>query len=424
MIVGHPKIITENFQDVSEYFGLVKCTVLPPRGLFHPVLPYRACGKLMFPLCRTCADTTNKAVCTHTDAERAITGTWCHVELLKAMEKGYEIVRLHEVWHFPEQSDELFKDYVDTFLKIKQEARGYPKECVTPEQKELYVSEYLEHEGIELDHDKITHNPGLRSLAKLMLNSFWGKSCDLCLSYCLLFSHLLFLCFLGKFGQRANLCKTEMITEPPRYYDLLSSDEFEVSNARIVNDNMVEVQYKSVSEFGEPNNKTNVIVAAFTTAYARLKLYDLLDLLQERALYYDTDSVIYVSEPGKPDPPLGNYLGDLTDELNGDHITMFVSGGPKNYAYHTAGGKFETKVRGITLNHEAAKKVNPEVMRALVYLYTGCDTEAKVTVDIPFKITRDKKRKTIESRRMTKDYRIVYDKRVIVGNFETLPYGY
>ena len=96
-------------------------------------------------------------------------------ELLKAVEKGYEIVRMHEVWHFPQQSDELFKEYVNTFLKIKQEASGYPKECVTPEQKELYVSEYLEHEGIELDPDNITHNPGLRSLAKLMLNSFWGK---------------------------------------------------------------------------------------------------------------------------------------------------------------------------------------------------------------------------------------------------------
>ncbi len=237
------------------------------------------------------------------------------------------------------------------------------------------------------------------------------------------FSYSVF-CVLGKFGQRSNLCKTEMITEPPRYYDLLTSDEFEVSNAHIVNDNMVEVQYKSVNEFTEPNSKANVIVGAFTTAYARLKLYDLLDLLQERALYYDTDSVIYVSEPGKPDPPLGNYLGDLTDELNGDHITKFVSGGPKNYAYRTAGGKFETKVRGITLNHATSQKINPEVIRALVYLHTECDTEAKVTVDIPFKITRDKKRKRIESRKMTKDYRIVYDKRVIVENYGTLPYGY
>ena len=230
--------------------------------------------------------------------------------------------------------------------------------------------------------------------------------------------------FLGKFGQRSNLCKTEMITEPQRYYDLLTSDEFEVSNARIVSDNMIEVQYKSVGDFAEPNSKANVVVAAFTTAYARLKLYDLLDLLQERVLYYDTDSVIYVSEPGKPEPSLGNYLGDLTDELDGDYITTFVSGGPKNYAYHTAEGKSETKVRGITLNHTAQQKINPDVIRALVYLHTECDTEAKVTINILFKITRDKKEKNIVTKKMTKDYRIVYDKRVIVENFRTLPYGF
>ena len=193
MIVGHPEIITENFRDISTYFGLVKCTVLPPRGLFHPVLPYRASGKLMFPLCRTCADTTSGTVCTHTDSERAITGTWCHVELLKAVEKGYEILRLHEVWHFPEQSDELFKEYVDTFLKIKQEASGYPKDCVTPEQKQVYVSEYLEHEGIKLDPEKITHNPGLRALAKLMLNSFWGKLHVFCVFLLFAFSYLPFM---------------------------------------------------------------------------------------------------------------------------------------------------------------------------------------------------------------------------------------
>jgi hypothetical protein len=29
-------------------------------------------------------------------------------------------------------------------------------------------------EGIQLDPDKIEHNPGMRALSKLMLNSFWG----------------------------------------------------------------------------------------------------------------------------------------------------------------------------------------------------------------------------------------------------------
>ena len=91
----------------------------------------------------------------------------------------------------------------------------------------------------------------------------------------------------------------------------------------------------TIKNFEEQNNKVNIVIAAFTTAYARLKLYDLLDLLQERILYYDTDSVVFVHEPDKPEPSLGDYLGDLTDELDGDYITTFISGGPKNYAYVT-----------------------------------------------------------------------------------------
>ena len=60
------------------------------------------------------------------------------------------------------------------FLKIKQEASGYPKDCVTDEQKQRYIEEYYQHEGIRLDPNKIEYNPGLRTLAKLALNSLWG----------------------------------------------------------------------------------------------------------------------------------------------------------------------------------------------------------------------------------------------------------
>ncbi|XP_028405740.1 uncharacterized protein LOC114528308 [Dendronephthya gigantea] len=274
-VVGHPRIIRENFdQDVSNYFGLIKCTVLPPRGLFHPVLSYRTQDKLMFPLCKTCADTCQQTPCAHTDDERAIRGTWCHVELQKALEKGYRILQLHEVWHWSETSDELFKDYIYTFLKIKQEASGYPKECVTEEQKQRYVAEYLEHQGIQLDPGKIEYNPGLRALAKLMLNSFWGK-----------------------FAQRTNMTKTELIKDPQVYYDYLSSDEM----PRILG----------------PTSSSPPL--------RPLKLYDLLDMLQERALYYDTDSVIFVSKPDALEPSLGPYLSELTDELKGEHITTFIS---------------------------------------------------------------------------------------------------
>ena len=231
--------------------------------------------------------------------------------------------------------------------------------------------------------------------------------------------------FIGKFAQRSNLTKTERVTEPKVFFDYLVSTKYKVSEAWMVNDDTVEVHYTNTEEFIEPDKKTNIVIAAFTTAYARLKLYDLLDLLQERVLYYDTDSVIYVHEPCKPDPPLGDYLGDLTDELDpGDYITTFISGGPKNYAYLTNNGKTETKIRGITLNYDATKKINVDVMRHLVDSHVNGHNEEKVTVVNPHKITRDKKEKNIVTKRMKKDYRIVYNKRVITENYGTLPYGY
>ena len=221
------------------------------------------------------------------------------------------------------------------------------------------------------------------------------------------------------------MTKTELVTEPKVLFDYLDSTKYEVSDARMVNNDTVEVHYTNTEEFAEQDNKTNIVIAAFTTAYARLKLYDLLDLLQERVLYYDTDSVIYVHEPGKPDPPLGDYLGDLTDELDaGDYITTFISGGPKNYAYLTNNGKTETKIRGITLNYDATKTINMDVMRHLVDSYVNGHMEEKVTVENPHKITRDKKEKNIVTKKMKKDYRIVYNKRVITENYGTLPYGY
>ena len=69
-------------------------------------------------------------------------------------------------------------------------------------------------------------------------------------------------------------------------------------------------------------------------------------MLQEHVLYYDTDSVIYFSQPGKPEPHMGNYIGDFTDEFGGEHITVFASRGPKNYSDITKSGKTEIKVQG------------------------------------------------------------------------------
>ena len=79
------------------------------------------------------------------------------------------------MYHFENYSDSLFKTYIDEYLKIKQESSGWPAECITQEQKEDYINKYYEREGIRLDSACISKNPGRRQVAKLALNSFWGR---------------------------------------------------------------------------------------------------------------------------------------------------------------------------------------------------------------------------------------------------------
>ena len=179
--VGFPEIYyqPEN-QNIFDYFGIAQVDILAPERLFHPVLPVRAGGKLTFPLCQACVKQEQAKplmersnMCGHSTEQRALKGTWCTPELQKAVEKGYKILKIHEVWHFAEENRRrgLFAGYVNTWLKLKQESAGWPLGIETEQQKLDYVKRYKEHEGIDLDPDKIAVNPGRKSIAKLLLNS-------------------------------------------------------------------------------------------------------------------------------------------------------------------------------------------------------------------------------------------------------------
>ena len=120
--LGHPKIeCPPTSQDIGNYFGLATVTIRPPRDLYHPVLPVRHGGKLTFPLCMACVREQQSkpilersALCTHSDQERQLQGTWCTPEIEKAMKMNYQLIHIHEVWHFPKQEEGLFQPYVDT----------------------------------------------------------------------------------------------------------------------------------------------------------------------------------------------------------------------------------------------------------------------------------------------------------------------
>ena len=65
----------------------------------------------------------------------------------------------------------------------------------------------------------------------------------------------------------------------------------EVSAIRIIGADLVAVSYKKAEEFVEALPHTNSVIAAYTTAQARLKLYCYIEMLQERVLYFDTGNL-------------------------------------------------------------------------------------------------------------------------------------
>ena len=76
-------------------------------------------------------------------------GTWCMPELQIAVDNGYIIVKVHEVWHFLEERCDLFMNYVNIFLKIKQEASDWPADVgEDPEKRCAYMDAYEQKQGI------------------------------------------------------------------------------------------------------------------------------------------------------------------------------------------------------------------------------------------------------------------------------------
>lgn len=457
--IGHPEVILNGFGDLTticdRYFGFIKCQILPPQKLYIPVLPgkFGIDQKLLFALCRTCAEERRPEIrCTHKPEERVLTGTWFTEEVKKAVEMGYSIEEVMGVYHFEETSTDLFAPYIRLFYRQKLMASGIPSNCKTAEDLENYIKEVEEREKISLKKEDFVLNCGMRQLAKLLINSLWGK-----------------------FGLRRNLPSTQFCTSIEEIGTLLNDPTLEVLNIIPMHEEMALVTTKKISvEHYEINNHANVYIAAITTAWGRLELLKHLEFLGPRAVYADTDSGVYIACQDDPTKNLqrGSFLGDLTSELKPDDLIKdFQAGGPKSYAYRTELGDEVLKIKGFGMNftnmqaftHDSMKEVvlnfmdicddddganesvkisrigkgkertikNLQTRQEIFDNYHGLDatsasavaTPTAISVFNPRSIARSKTWELL-SKPEQKLYTVNYDKRIVTENFDTFPFGY
>jgi nitrite reductase/ring-hydroxylating ferredoxin subunit len=283
------------------------------------------------------------------------------------------------------------------FIKLKVEASGMPSWVRTDEDWEAMRDRYNTDLGITLEKSKMIKNPGRKQLAKLMLNSLWGK-----------------------FAQRANYMQHKTLTNPKEFRDFerrWDDGNIAVKYRSEMTDEMF-VLYDESQE--DEDSKKNIAIAAFVTAYGRLRLWAEMEKLGSRVIYHDTDSIIYERDPLGYNIPNGRYLGEWEDECGGAPITGFVSTGPKTYAYRYIKNGAETyacKAKGFTLNSTTVEEINFNGMHALIvgdkhYLEAVCPH---------FQYDRDK---GMVSYNMHKVLKWSYDKGAVMDDYSILPKGY
>ena len=114
------------------------------------------------------------------------------------------------------------------------------------QQRQQYIEEYASNEGVIL---LIEHNPGLHSIAKLALNSFYGK-----------------------FGQHSNMSNMAYITRYEKLYDFLTDQTKVIKDFHVLDTGMVVMEYVHSEEFQEADCKANVIITSMCSAYSCFKL--------------------------------------------------------------------------------------------------------------------------------------------------------
>lgn len=297
------------------------------------------------------------------------------------------------------------------WLKVKMEASGYPSWVKNHRDEMEYIERYYEREGISLEKDKILRNEALRFIAKIMLNSFWGK-----------------------LAQRPNQPQTVFLNQFNEYWDLIDDPSKNIKAEYLVTDDVLLANFVEKEEKNGHIGNTNVAVASYVTAWARLELLNIMEKLEAIregcVLYHDTDSVIYLHEDGDDDVPTGDYLGDLTSEIPENHVcTKFASLGPKNYAYEVKnpdGSKVvHMKVKGIKLNEKVMDLVSFEKFIDMAAKYSRDDTERQVVeVHVPQLQFCIDKAHVVTTREYMKVFRATSLKRRIINAKMTLPYGY
>ncbi|CAF3354699.1 unnamed protein product [Rotaria socialis] len=386
--------------------GLINCQILPPQGLYNPILGIKIDNKLLFPICYSCAK--NKSlVCNHSVQRRALKSVFTTAEIAYSLTLGYKILNIYEFMRF-EKTEKIFNSFVQEFFKMKLQAEGIPSGMSRDE----YLNFYAEN-GFQLDGDQCKKNKSIRTISKIILNAAFGR-----------------------WGLQAQRFKhSQIVTSRQELWGILNdTTRFKVSEIYFGESNCL-VYYKRLDDQPKQRSTVNVAIASYISSLARIYLHKEISKFKSTAtIYNDTDSIINVSKDKgdyKITCPKLPLLGQFTNEIPNERGIKFVSIGPKCYSLKTIDEngtiKCTTKSKGFTLNRASESELNFESYFNLLI---------NKTQRLPIKTTEFKKSSLgeITIQTYSKFLKYTYDKRKVLNPelnekgeiiaIKTVPWGY
>ena len=290
-------------------------------------------------------------------------------------------------------------------------SKGFPSNVTSKKDKLAYIKKVYDRENIKLDPENVKVNPGMYFMAKLLLNSLWGKLC-----------------------QKPNLRKQDTVYSDIEFEALWNNYKINISDVHCLDFNSCLVNYDYKDQYTPTISSQNCILGSFVASYGRMNLYKILDLIgSDNLLYCDTDSVIFkeynneITNKLKKHIGIGNFLGQLGNELSPDenYINLFIGLAPKSYAYTTfkpndKGLSEFVKNKGFTLNLNNPNE--PCNFKSFVKLFKNPGKKLKKTNLNHF--VKNPYTGSVYMKKLEKNMYFDYNKRFIINDVDTLPYGY
>lgn len=347
----HLKIENNKFfyKDEDCSCDIAHVSVLAPRDMYAPFLSYRFGEQSFNSLCFKCVQTKNTNTCRHKcPYKRRFTSTYTVIELEKALELGYVILYVYELYHYSRKAPVL-SNFIKVISSLKLKSTDLFQNVAFCDRQQvcdsLNVKMKFDDPSLTLTPQNVEPNESQKQYLKNLLNGLFGR-----------------------FALHTNYSLREFVKSQAQLDSILAKRENELLDFFPVSDTTMQVEYIK-NGAAMISREGNLFYTALINAKARIFMYNYIQTLTKEncsVIYVDTDSLLFTGPADYKLPfDTTSAFGDFKPVLGSTAvIKKFYSLGCKNYCilYNDMGKlSYVTKIKGLSVNsHNLTDKISPE----------------------------------------------------------------